>query len=217
MDNIKSTSYFVINKGDLKYPCFKVYRLTEFDQNHSKFKQQLDSAEIKFYYDLKPKSLFIKTTSLEQAEQIVKSRLESTTFDWIKFTEDDFRSKGLEGFEDLVDQEKCGLTNWSYCSNDPKTINNTMNQIFKNQFAESIQKLIDIQNLELTLKSYAKIDTFDSTPITLSKGFAEWVITTAGKYLNHDEVYNEKDFHLLKTMLNTPELANLDIKLLEDN
>lgn len=215
MDNVKSTKYFVINRGSINRPSFCVYRLTEFDPKHSEFKHQLDYANINFNRDLNPKNLFTKTTSLEQAEQIVKSRLESTTFDWIKFTEYDLRS--TERFEDLVDHEKCGLTVWSVNSRKPNEVSRSMNRIFENQFTDSIQKLIDLQNLTRNIQTEAKIDGFDSTPITLSKGFAEWAITIAGQYLGNDEVGNEFELHLLRTMLNTPEISNLDIHLREDD
>ncbi|MGM0197264.1 hypothetical protein [Enterococcus sp. AZ180] len=205
MKTIKSVKHIVTNPNGYKNE-FRVYRLNEFEDGY----RELLISDIDVISDLNPEYLNKKYGSLEERKQIVKDRLESKNFDWIKLF-----VKNSEKFSDIrfrANLENKAYSFWRILYNNESSINEEL-QKFGNfeKCAQSIQELMTKNEKELDEKSQKIIDKFDDELICVTKGFLTWLMQNELDMQGDDEFGNEVYKNVVKLMLKEPNFADLDI------
>lgn len=230
---IKERIHVVTHNNDFYHPdtfeTFRIYRLTTFIDNT----QKLEFVDILGYEDLNPNAVIGK--SKDEKENIIYQRKTSKDFAWIKYTEldrikmtmnsnqpNDITQQVIEysHFKEITRQEGVSQRCWSLISENKSEIEYTPKNLSKNPFASTIQGLIDIDNNWVETQTQSKIEKFDMTPISIPKGFAEWAIQMA-VYSTQDENLDEAssmiDYNVIKTMLQSPDLSQINIELLDED
>lgn len=211
---IKSRTHIVTHDADaynsFSFKIFYIYRLTTFIDNT----QHLELVDIAACEDLNPR--MVKGNSDQEKREIVEQRKNSEDFSWIQYTEEDIKNIPYGIFKDRALREGVSYQRWKLISESRSEIDAILKDVLEYTNAPTIQELMALDESFIDSQSQAKIDTFDSTPVTVSKGFLEWAVNMA---LAHtDEEYKEEvesaiQVEIIRKMINDDNLANLNVEL----
>lgn len=211
---IKSRTHIVTHDADaynsFSFRTFFIYRLTTFVDNT----QRLELVDIDACEDLNPR--MVKAHSDQEKQEIVEQRKNSEDFSWIRYTEDDLKTIPYGMFKERALREGVSYRRWKLISESRSEIEYILKDVLEYTNAPTIKELMMLDESFIDSQSQAKIDTFDSTPVTVPKGFLEWAVNMALAHTEEeykDEVESAVQVEIIRKMIKDDHLANLNVDL----